>query len=346
MQKKDQTIRFFLGIDVGKSELFVALRHNNTVLAEAKFSNNAKGLNALLKWLEKHGATAADTLICIEHTGVYTERLELVVHGSGFKLWKVSANRIHHIQLKADRIKSDPADARKIADFCQRFADQVQIHAPDSPEIRKLKDLTRARQQLVSQRQRTLNFLSTYQEKSHQIQEIVQTHQDNIELFTTQIKKVEELIEELINSQKTLKRNFDILCSIPGIGPVTARQVIISTQGFTRLNCYKKLASFAGTAPFENSSGINTSYKKRRTSKKANQELKKLLTTAVMSIIAKGRFMHEYYLILMAKKPGRLKMQTVNILRNKLLKLIITLVNKDQLFDKELFKENCISWTQ
>lgn len=345
MQKNNQTFIFFLGIDLGKVELFVALRKDHKLIAQAKFDNTSTGLSALLQWLKKFQATPDNTLICVEFTGVYGERLSMVAHGANYKLWKVPGQRMAHIQLKVDREKSDPADARKIAAFCERFSDQARFDSPEKPEIRQLRHLTRFRRQLVNQRQRLLNQLSAYQQEPIQLDHINRSQMQILNMLAEEIKAVEKQMRQLIEQNKQLRKIFDTLCSIPGIGPVTARKLIITTQAFTKLNCHKKLAAFAGTAPFENSSGITATWKKKSISQKADKKLKALLTTAVMSVIKPGAYFEEYYKVLL-QKPGRLKMQAINMIRNKLLKIVVTLVKKDQLFDKDLFKNNCKSWIQ
>ncbi|MEO1449630.1 MAG: transposase, partial [Bacteroidota bacterium] len=100
---------------------------------------------------------------------------------------------------------------------------------------------------------------------------------------------------------------------------------------------HKKLAAFGGTAPFEKSSGGSSRI--RRISRQADRQLKELLTTGVLSCIAPGRIYHQYYHHLL-KKPGRKHLQAVNIIRNKLLKLAVTLIKKDQLFNKNIFLNN------
>lgn len=345
MQKNSEKFSFFVGVDVGKDHLDTALRLEEGDSVEHRFDNTVSGLGELLLWLESHGAVPDSTLICLEHTGVYGEKLCMVGHGAGYKLWKVPAFRIAHIQLGPDRLKSDQADSRKIAEFCQRFHDQVDYYVPDSTEIGHLKQFILLRKQLVEHRQRLLNQQHAHSQTPLGLAEVTALYKQNIQYLSQQIKEVERSMEKLIKQHQSLKRMFDILCSIPGIGPVTARAMIVTTQAFTRINCHKKLAAFAGTAPYENSSGKNAQWKKRRISNRADRDLKTLLTTAVMATIKKGAYFRDYYHILL-QKPGRLNMQAINIIRNKLLKIIVTLIKKDELFNKNLFKLNAKSWNQ
>ena len=345
MQKLSERIHFYIGADLSKDTFCLALWHQGEVKQTQSFASNVEGFSQALNWLASQGAVAAQSLICLEHIGVYAEKFCLVFHGAGYDLWKVSALRLANIQLSPDRLKSDPADANKIARFCHRFIDQAQLYQPDSEEIRQLKHLIRHRKQLVAHRQKAINQAKSYQQEPFPMAEILSSFEEQIQGLTTRIQLIEQQLKDLIEQQAKLKQIFDILISIPGIGPVIARQLILITKGFTQINCHKKLAAFAGTAPYENSSGKNTKWKKRSLSKKANKQLKPLLTAGVMSAIRPNAFWGEYYQKLL-KRPGMQPFQAINIIRNRLLKIAVKLVQKQTSFDRELYINNCKSWSK
>lgn len=58
-----------------------------------------------------------------------------------------------------------------------------------------------------------------------------------------------------------------------GVGKVTAIQLLVATDGFTKFDTVKQLASYCGVVLFENSSGKFKG--KARVSKMANRTLKK-----------------------------------------------------------------------
>lgn len=345
MQNKSQTFCFFVGVDIGKSNFVATLMRESVQLATDSFEMSLSGLHAWLDWLASHELDPSMTLICLEHTGVYSEQFELLSYGAGYTLWKVAASRMRNIQLGPDRAKSDIIDSQKIASFCYRFRDQAQAFTPESQAISQIKQLIQFRNQQVKLRTALLNQQHSYDHKIHPMSFILDKRKESLAHFDQQIDQAEKEMAQILEREPVLKRMLQVLVSIPGIGPVTARKIIVVTQGFTTIKDHKKLAAHAGTAPFDNSSGNNTKWKKKRISHKADHKLKALLTTAVMSVIKKGGYFHQYYLIL-CNKPGRLKMQAINIIRNKLIKLAITLIHRDQLFDKDLFKNNCKSWSK
>jgi len=61
-------------------------------------------------------------------------------------------------------------------------------------------------------------------------------------------------MEELIESDSALKKNYDLLLSIKGIGTVNSIAVIIHTNNFEVFENSRKYACYVGIAPFESSS--------------------------------------------------------------------------------------------
>ena len=69
---------FFLGIDVGKSDLFCHLIGTIETLSD-RFDNTPKGIKSLLRWLSK--ATASHGFaVCLEQTGHYGDAVAQALH--------------------------------------------------------------------------------------------------------------------------------------------------------------------------------------------------------------------------------------------------------------------------
>ena len=68
-------------------------------------------------------------------------------------------------------------------------------------------------------------------------------------------KAVELQITQLIETDARLKELFDLMVSVPGIGPVIATELLIATNEMQTISDPKKLACHAGVAPFEYRSG-------------------------------------------------------------------------------------------
>ncbi|WP_232540839.1 transposase [Spirosoma endbachense] len=68
-------------------------------------------------------------------------------------------------------------------------------------------------------------------------------------------KAVEQQISALIQADAHLKELFDLMVSVPGIGPVIATELLITTNEMQTINDPKRLACHAGVAPFDRAAG-------------------------------------------------------------------------------------------
>jgi transposase len=82
-------------------------------------------------------------------------------------------------------------------------------------------------------------------------------HASALEGIKVSLKIIEEQIHQLIQHDEVIKNNYDLLVSVPGIGHLTAVYIICSTNNFICRVTGKQLASYAGVAPFGNTSGTS-----------------------------------------------------------------------------------------
>ena len=91
-----------------------------------------------------------------------------------------------------------------------------------------------------------------------------------------------------------IKRNYELISSVKGIGLVNAINTLVYTNNFTSFQTPRQYACYCGIAPFEHTSG--TSIKGRTAvSKMGNQQLKCELTMAARSAIIHDPWMKQYY---------------------------------------------------
>jgi len=146
------------------------------------------------------------------------------------------------------------------------------------------------------------------------------------------IEAIEKRIQEFIKEDDQLQQQYRIITSVPGIGKITALNVIVSTGEFSRINDPKKFACFTGVAPFEHTSG--TSVRGRtRVSKMANMTLKRLLHLAAMSAIQYCDELKAFYK--RKVEAGKNKMSVINAVRNKLISRIFSCIKKNRLYQKD-----------
>ena len=339
-----EKFRLICGIDVSKASLAVAIFRKGELIGRKTYPNTAPGLESLYQLLLELEPDPSQILVCLEHTGVYIEKLTLAFQDTDLFIWVVNPLIIKYVRVDFERLKTDPVDALKIAQFAWLMQSEAQAYQPLNAQEAQIKDLYRLRRQLVKLRQQTLNMAATNQDKAipSALTKAVFKQLEN--LFNQIIKEVESQLQALCKQDKKIKRTHQILRSIPGIGPVCAWQLIYSTQHFKRFDSYKQFASYAGIAPFEYQSGSSVK-RKPRVSKKAAREIKTNLTLAALRQTQKKMVFHQYYQY-MKEHKNKHHLWIINSIRNMIVKLAFELIKKDQLFDRQKFLINKKSWTK
>lgn len=335
---------FFVGLDVGKTKFSAAFRRDGKLFFTMEYPNTAAGINAFLKDLLSYEKHLDQILVSLEHCGVYIEQLTEVLYGEGIFTWVWNPLIAKHAPLELNRSKTDDRDAQSMAQLGELHQMKAIQFVPKTPQQAQIKDLFQLRKQLVKKRTQCLNQLDANLCKAIPNPMTTTCLEQQMELFNAQIKQIEKALKKLVFSQDRVKKIYTILLSIPGIGPVTATQLIYLTQGFTSFQSYKQLAKYIGTLPLEQSSGTSLK-RKPKTSKKAHKSLKANLTQGAISVCREGLFFHQYYQF-ERNQQNKEHLKVINSIRNTILKLAFKLVQKEQKFDPELFLKNKISWQQ
>ena len=146
------------------------------------------------------------------------------------------------------------------------------------------------------------------------------------------IKEVEKQLQELINSAEKVKQQYTIATSVKGISPVTACQLILCSEEFTKMPTGKQFACYAGVVPFDYSSG--TSVRGRaKVSPWAPKKLKKYLPMAALSALQVEGELKAYYESQLAQ--GKHKLSVINAVRNKLILRVCACIRANQLYDPQ-----------
>ena len=146
-----------------------------------------------------------------------------------------------------------------------------------------------------------------------------------IQAIQTQIKETEIAIQKLIQANEVFYRAYQLLLSVPGVGPQIAVNMLITTRCFTCFKDARAYACYSGIAPFEYSSG--TSIKGRsRVHPLANKKMKSLLN---MGAVNAKRTDPELRLYFERKKAeGKNGMLVINAVRNKLVNRMFAVIKR------------------
>jgi transposase len=309
----------FIGIDVSKETLDICILQEG-VIQEERIGNSAKEIR---KFFQK--VTGAETLICMEHTGIYNNLLLNHFNKQKYNVWVESARQIK-LSLGTVRGKSDKLDAKRIAYYCFRNHDVAKLWEPKREVIQSLKMLLKTRSRLTKVKsQLSVAMKESKRFISKEIYKINETlHKKPLVEIQKALKNVDEQIKRLIYEDQHLARLLKLVKSVEGIGDVVAVNILVKTNEFKDYNDPRKFACHAGVAPFEHSSGKSIRGK-TKVSHMADKSLKKLLHLSAMSVIKKGE-LAEFYNRKVAN--GKNKMSVINAVRNKLIARIFAVVKR------------------
>jgi transposase len=325
---------YFLGIDISKKTFQAALTIDGVNMQESEVENNPQSIKAYFQGLKGKLKFSYDQLIvCMEHTGIYCLPLLDYLTENKIKVCVEPALQIKQSQGMT-RGKSDRVDARRIAQYAYKNRQELRFWKPQRLSVQKLKALLVLRERLVKTRvqmETPINETQEYIEESIR-KVVIKSCQASIKALAKDIIKVEKEIKLLIEKDSTIKEQFELIESVPGIGKITALNVIVSTGEFQRISEAKKFACYAGIAPFEYSSGTSVRGK-TRVSRMANMTLKKLLHLAAMSAIQCNEELKVFYQRKVAE--GKNKMSVINAVRNKLISRIFACIKNKRTYQKD-----------
>jgi len=311
-----------IGIDVGKETIDACIHSSQNAQV---FENTASGYKKLDKWVLKYIPCAKENiLIAFEHTGLYSFPLSVYLTESAYKYIVIPGLEIRR-SLGMSRGKDDQVDAKRIAQYAYEKRARLTPYKLPSKHIIEIKRLLSLREKLVKQR---AGYQATLKEnkrflirKENRI--LFEVHEKMINELNKQIQKVDKELDDFIKKDPQMKKMYELIVSIKGVGPQTALFMIVLTNGFTKFEKWRKFACYAGTAPFPNKSGISLKGR-TKVSHLANKKMKALLSSCAVSAIQHNPEMRRYYLRRI--EEGKNEMSTINIIRNKILSRIFAVV--------------------
>ncbi|NCD67823.1 transposase [Mucilaginibacter agri] len=325
--------KHFVGIDISKHKLDVVLLCNNILISSYVMPNELREISSFIKKLKAtSGVTIKNTVFGMEHTGIYSQHLLTV-------LTKIGANIVidsaYHIKqsLGLVRDKTDFLDALRIAQYVYKNRENLRFWIPKREVLIQLKYLSSLRWGLISAKISLKNPIKErdlfFDKKMKLFQSLYA--KPSIYALDQEIIRTEKAISDLVKSDEKINYLFTLVTSVPCIGPVTALEIIITSNEFINFSDPRKFACYAGLAPFKRESG--TVSFKMRVSKIANQKIKALLTICAFTATRSIPDIKEYYRK-KTKDEGKAKMSVINAVRNKLILRIFACVNENRVYQE------------
>lgn len=333
-------VKQILGIDVAQKELVVCFgkMYNDwtpELIANKTFSNTAKGFLLLTNWVNKLKDSAMKVHYVMEATGVYHEQLAYYLSDRGDFLSIVLPNKIsNYARTLAVKTITDKTASEAITLF--GLERNLEYWNKPKKMFKNLRQLTRERSQLIEERTMLKNQLHAEKSGAEPLANSIQRINKRIVLLNKQEVEIQQEIKALVTSDEQVHKTAQFICSIPGVGLLTAATILGETNGFDLIRNKRQLSSYAGLDVKEKQSG--TSVKgKPKISKKGNKHLRKCLHLPALSAIRNDDRYKNVFARLVSKHG--IKMKAAVAIQRKILEMSYILY-KTQVPYNKLYFEN------
>ena len=320
----------YVGIDCSKDSFAAAIFTGMKAPFEIKekVANSTSGFVSFTRWLNKRQAQVDTTRICIEATGVYSEALCYYLTSAGYHVTLASPQKVKRAFEQTH--KSDPVDAKQIAEYAYRFNDKLEDWQPRSDILEEINNLLFVREQLVKQKTALKNTQHALKRKRVQARLANKVCRENIARLDDQIKELETEMQNQINTDSNFAHIVDLLDAVPGIGLLLALNLLVETNAFTNIASYATLAAYIGVCPLMHQSGSSIR-KKSKSRGRGPERIRKLLHLAARSLCGSKPKYKAYKL--RKQQQGKIPKVVFNNVGNKILRIACAVIKEQKPFD-------------
>ena len=328
-------LKYSVGLDIAskKIDICISVIDNNQmvkVVSSKSFLNTLNGFKAMEEWIIKnHKEKDVQIVLCMEATGVYHENCALFFSERKYKTSIILPNKAKHYLISLGlKSKNDSIDAKGLS---KMGAEQcLELWQPMGKFFYELRQYTRQYQNLQEQKTVFNNQLHALEHAMYRSKRMIKQQQDTIKLFDKQLKELEKLMKNLIDSDKEIKQKIANICEIKGIGMLTASTILAETNGFELFKNYKQLVSYAGFDVVERESGTSTG--KTKISKKGNGHIRRAMFMPALVAVKHNEKPAVDLYNRTIEKHG-IKMKSYVAVQKKLLVLIYHIWKKNEKYD-------------
>ncbi len=298
----------FVGIDVSKSTLEVAL---NDKAKTQTLGNDEEGLKALIAKLKGLGERVA--VVLMEATGGLEQPAAAALCASDFAVMVVNPRQAHDFAKAMGYLaKTDSTDARSLSHFARTLytSDKRErlLYKLPSPEQELLLAMVTRRGQLVGMRVAENNRLAG-------------AHKSQRKSIMTILKMLDRQIEQIDDDAgRHLKDHFkdklELLKGLKGVGPGTQAMLMAALPELGTLN-QRQIGKLVGVAPLNCDSG---KFKGKRTTWGGRANVRSALYMAALSAVRYEPTIKAFYQRLL--QAGKAKKVALTACMHKLLTII------------------------
>ena len=299
-----------VGIDVGKNQLDICIYEKNEYW---QTGNNAKDLKALVTKLKRYKLTR----ILVEATGGYERKVVEACAEKDLPVLIVTPVKVRQFaRAQGILAKTDKIDARLIAQF--GVVMQPDVRQLPSKNVRKVKDLSLRKRQLMEARTQELNR----QQKAQPL--LAATHRRMLKFLEKEIEWVNKCMAKEVALITEWQRTYEILVSTPGIGDGVAFTLLGELPELGQLS-HRKIAALCGLAPFNHDSG---SMAKKRRIRGGRAPIRTVLYMAMLCGIQHNPVMKQFYDKLVAQ--GKHKKVAITACMRKMVTILNAMVRDNR----------------
>jgi transposase len=230
----------FVGIDVAKAQLDIALRPTGERWA---VPNDETGIAALVGQLQ----AVPPTLIVLEATGGYHRAVVAALAAAALPLVVVNPRQVRDFAKATGQLaKTDTLDARAVAHFAEAVRPALRP-LPDA-QTEELRALLARRRQLIVMRTAEQNRLEN---ASPRLRTDIVAH---IAWLDQHVATLDDDLDTTLRASPVWRERETLYRSVPGIGPVCARTLVLDLPELGTLS-RQRIAALVGVAPFNRDSG-------------------------------------------------------------------------------------------
>jgi transposase len=340
-------VKQIVGIDVAQKDLVVCVGRmyddwSPELYASKTFVNTQKGMEALVLWIKQQTDQQVPVGFVMEATGVYHEALAYFLAEKNYDLSIVMPNKISNYLRTLDvKTITDSTASQAIT----LFGLERKLDSWKRPKeiYRRLRQLTRERDQLVGERTILKNQLHAEQTEAFPNKATEKRIKARIKMLDKQEKEIMDEVAAIVAEDDELQKMIIIICSLPGVGLLTAAIVLGETNGFDLIRNRRQLASYAGFDVIEKQSGTSVK-RKPRISKRGNKYLRKAMHFPALTAIQHSERFKAIFARIVSKHG--IKMKAAAAVQRKLLEMIFTLYKTRKPFDKNYLMKNDVGKPQ
>jgi transposase len=299
----------YVGVDVSKERLDVAVRPSGAFFSEA---NDKRAVSRLVKRLKALDCTR----VVVEASGGYETVMVAALCAAGLPVVVVNPRWVRDFAKGIGWLeKTDHIDAKLLALYAERAELKVQ-QLPD--------EATRQLRELCARRMDLLEMIDTERNRlEHASSAVRREITSHIDYLRKRLKRIERDIDGAVRGSELWRHQDKLMDSVPGVGPTLRACALAWLPELGQLN-RGEAGKLVGIAPLPDDSG------KRRGQRRiagGRGPLRKVLFMATMGAMLHNPHLRAYYDRLRAK--GKLHKVALIATMRKLLLILNAIIKTD-----------------